>query len=349
MTNTGSRAGWCRRRTINTILELQDVTKVFQLGSILSRTRITAVDRVNLEVGSAEIFGLAGESGCGKTTLARMILGFEEPTSGEIIHRGKDGEAVSGKKVWRTAGVQSIFQNPFETFNPLRQVERYFFETVENYELATTKAEALDRISSALEAVGLDYEGIAGRYPSEFSGGQLQRVSIARSLLTEPSLLIADEPVSMVDASIRMSIMNLFRDLTQRFGVSVIYITHDLATAYYVCDRIAIMFRGDIVTLGDVEKVLIEPKHPYVRLLRECIPEPDPKKRWTKKVKLADSEAEEYLRTGCKFAGRCPEATERCRTEVPVGAFVDGVFVKCHDADRFLSGDSPPLAASPKA
>jgi len=300
------------------------------MGSMISRLRITAVDHVSFHVSSAEIFGIAGESGCGKTTLARMILGFEEPTSGEIIYRGRDGRPVVGKKVWRTAGVQAVFQNPFETFNPLRQVERYFFEAVHNFDLATSHAEALARIEKALEAVGLSYEGIASRYPSEFSGGQLQRVSIARSLLTEPSLLIADEPVSMVDASIRMSIMNLFRELTEKFGVSVIYITHDLATAYYVCDRIAIMFRGDIVAMGDVEKVLMEPKHPYIELLRECIPEPDPSKRWTTKVELSESEQEEYLRVGCKFAGRCPDAVEICRTEVPEDTIVDGVLVKCH-------------------
>jgi len=300
------------------------------MGSILSRLRITAVDGVSFDVGSSEIFGLAGESGCGKTTLSRMILGFEEPSSGAIIHRGKDGEPISGKKVWRTAGVQAVFQNPFETFNPLRQVERSFFEAVRNYGLAGSKTEALERINSALEAVGMDYEGIAGRYPSEFSGGQLQRVSIARSLLTEPTLLIADEPVSMVDASIRMSIMNLFRELTQRFGVSVIYITHDLATAYYVCDRIAVMFRGNLVTMGDVENVLVEPKHPYVQLLRSSIPGTNPRKRWTTKVQLSDSEQEEYLRAGCKFAGRCPDVMEICRSEVPADITVDGMLIKCH-------------------
>jgi len=302
---------------------------VFHMGSMISRLRITAVDRVSLHVGSAEIFGLAGESGCGKTTIARMILGFEEPTSGKIIYRGKDGNPVAGKKVWRTAGVQAVFQNPFETFNPLRQVERYFFETVHNFHLARSHTEALARIDKALEAVGLNYKEIAGRYPAEFSGGQLQRVSIARSLLTEPSLLIADEPVSMVDASIRMSIMNLFRELIERFGVSVIYITHDLATAYYVCDRIAIMFRGNIVAMGDVEKVLMEPKHPYVELLRESIPETDPRKRWTTKVELSESEQEEYLRVGCKFAGRCPHVMERCKREAPKDVCVDDVLVKC--------------------
>lgn len=300
------------------------------MGSLLSRLRITAVDRVSFDVGAAEIFGLAGESGCGKTTLSRMILGFEEPSSGAIIHKGKDGEPVSGKKVWRTAGVQAIFQNPFETFNPLRQVEQSFFEAVNNYKLAESKAEALERVNSALETVGMDYKGITGRYPAEFSGGQLQRISIARSLLTEPSLLIADEPVSMVDASIRMSIMNLFRELTQKFGVSVLYITHDLATAYYVCDRIAIMFRGNLVTMGDVDKVLVEPKHPYVQLLRSSIPGTNPRKRWTTKVKLSDSEQEEYLRTGCKFAGRCPDVMEICRRVNPAEIIVDDTLVRCH-------------------
>lgn len=311
------------------ILELQDITKVFQVGSMFSRTRITAVDNVSLHVDSAEIFGFAGESGCGKTTIARMILGFEEPTSGKISYRGKDGKVIAGKKVWRTAGVQAIFQNPFETFNPLRQVERYFFETLHNYDLARSRKEALARIDRALEAVGLNYKEIASRYPCEFSGGQLQRVSIARTLLTEPSLLIADEPVSMVDSSLRMSIMNLFRELKERRGLSIIYITHDLATAYYVCDRIAVMFRGNIVTIGDVEKVLIEPKHPYIELLIRSIPKADPRKRWTTKLKLSESEQEEYLRVGCKFAGRCPKVMERCKREVPNDVSVNDVLVKC--------------------
>src|SRR5450759_896151 len=300
------------------------------MGSMFSRLRITAVDRVSLRVGAGEIFGLAGESGCGKSTLARMILGFEEPTSGTIIHRGKDGQAIVGRKVWRKAGVQAVFQNPFETFNPLRQVERYFFEAVDNFQLADNKKEAKERIDATLQLVGLDYDAIAGRYPSEFSGGQLQRVSIARSLLNEPALLIADEPVSMVDASIRMSIMNLFRELVDRLGLSVVYITHDLATAYYVCDRIAVMFRGSIVTTGEVEKVLMQPKHPYVTLLRECIPDTDPKKRWRTKIQLAESDTEEYGRTGCKFAGRCPQVMDICRREMPLDIDINGEQVKCH-------------------
>jgi len=314
---------------LNKILELQDITKVFRMGSMVSTLRITAVDRVSLHVGAAEIFGLAGESGCGKTTLARMILSFEEPTSGKIIYSGKDGKAAAGKKVWRTAKVQAVFQNPFETFNPLRQVERYFFETVDNFHLASSRIEAEARIDKALETVGLNYKEIAGRYPSEFSGGQLQRISIGKALLSGPSLLVADEPVSMVDSSLRMSICNLLRELKEGLGVSIIYITHDLATAYYMCDRIAIMFRGNLVEMGDVEKVLMEPKHPYTKLLRESIPEADPRKRWTTKMELLETEQEEYLRVGCKFAGRCPQVMERCKGEAPKAVSVDDVLVEC--------------------
>ena len=306
------------------------MSKVFHMGNMFSRLKITAVEHVSCHVGAGEIFGLAGESGCGKSTLARMILGFEEPTAGAIVHRGKDGQPIAGKQVWRTAGVQAVFQNPFETFNPLRQVECYFFEAVHNYRLAGSQAEAVARIDRALQTVGLNYEAIAGRYPAEFSGGQLQRVSIARSLLSEPALLIADEPVSMVDASLRMSIMNLFRELVDRLGLGVVYITHDLATAYYVCDRIAIMFRGNIVAMGDVENVLMKPKHPYVSLLRECIPDTDPKNRWTTKIQLAESDVEEYVRTGCKFAGRCPQVMEICKSQAPEDIDVGGALTKCH-------------------
>jgi peptide/nickel transport system ATP-binding protein len=310
------------------VLEIDQLTKVFSFGSVLSRIKLTAVDRVSFHIRPAEIFALAGESGCGKSTTARMIMGFERPTAGVIIHNGE--EVAHNEKVWFTRGTQGIFQDPFSTFNPLRTVDRYFFETVRNYRLAKSKAEAIKRIDAKLRAVGLSYEEFAGKYPCEFSGGQLQRVSIARALLTDPTLLIADEPVSMVDASLRMSIVNLFKRLRDDLGVSVLYITHDLATAYYVSDRIAIMFRGNIVEMGPVEQVLIEPKHSYTRLLRESIPEADPEQSWDYTVKLSELEHEEYLRKGCKFAGRCPEARELCKREAPADIYVEDVLVKCH-------------------
>jgi peptide/nickel transport system ATP-binding protein len=312
------------------LIEVDQLTKVFTLGSVISRIRITATDHVSFYIKPAEIFALAGESGCGKTTAARMILGFEEPTSGTILHEGRAVEFAKSTKGRGAQGIQAIFQDPFKTFNPLRTVDRYFFETIQNYKLASSDGEAIKRISDKLNAVGLSYEEFAGKYPSEFSGGQLQRISIARALLTNPTLLIADEPVSMVDASLRMSIVNLFKSLRDDFGVSVLYITHDLATAYYVSDRIAIMFRGNIVEMGPVERVLMDPKHPYTKLLRESIPEADPKRRWSGTVKLSDAEYEEYLRQGCRFAGRCPQVMERCRREVPMEVHVDQVLVKCH-------------------
>lgn len=319
------------------LLEVDRLTKVFTLGSIVSRVRITAVEDVSFYIKPAEIFALAGESGCGKSTTARMILGFEQPTSGRILHQGKSEERAKNEKVWFTQGIQAITQDPFGTFNPLRTVDRYFFETIRHFKLADSQTEAIKLIDKKLHAVGLTYAEVRRRYPSEFSGGQLQRISIARALLTEPILMIADEPVSMVDASLRMSIVNLFKDLKDEFGLSVLYITHDLATAYYVSDRIAIMFRGNIVEMGPVEQVLMDPKHPYTRLLKESIPDIDPRQRWESAVTLTDTEQDEYLRKGCKFAGRCPHVMDICRTVNPQDVRLEDVLVKCH----LYSGDSP--------
>jgi len=314
------------------LLEVNLLKKEYTLGSLIARIKLTAVDNISFYIKPAEIFTLAGESGCGKTTSAKIILGFEEQTSGAVIHKGKP--KTRKERAWITEGVQAIFQDPFTTFNPLRTVDRYFFETVQNFKLARTNPEAIALIDRKLKLVGLSYEEFAGKYPNEYSGGQLQRISIARALLTDPTLLIADEPVSMVDASLRMSIVNLFKKLRDEFGVSVLYITHDLATAYYVSDRIAIMFRGNIVEMGPVEQVLMAPRHPYTKLLRESIPEIDPKKRWHDTVSLTELEHDEYLRNGCKFAGRCPVVMEMCKSVVPRDLVVDDVLVKCHKYDE---------------
>lgn len=314
------------------LLEVNQLTKEYNQGSILARVKITAADHISFYIKPAEIFTLAGESGCGKTTTAKIVLGFEEATSGTVAHQGKVQNR--NEKVWNTENVQAIFQDPFSTFNPLRTVDRYFFETVSNYKLASNQKEAIELIDEKLRAVGLTYLEFAGKYPNEFSGGQLQRISIARALVTNPKLIIADEPVSMVDASLRMSIVNLFKKLRDELGVSILYITHDLATAYYVSDRIAIMFRGNIIEMGTVEQVLMNPRHPYTRLLRDSIPQADPKKRWKDTVNLMELEQEEYLRIGCRFAGRCPQVMERCKTQVPADIIVDNVLVRCHLYDE---------------
>ncbi len=312
------------------LLEVRNLSKIYHIGSIFSRIKIVAVDKVSFEIKEAEIFTLAGESGCGKTTTAKIILGFEEPTSGEIHYRGRRVDNLNHKdRRELLRQIQAVFQNPFSTFNPLRKVDSYFYDTIFNLGLADTREKAVEIIKEKLAAVGIAFEEFSEKYPSEFSGGQLQRISIARALLSNPSLLVADEPVSMVDASLRMSIVNLFKDLKEKYGVSVLYITHDLTTAYYVSDRVAIMFRGNIVEIGPAEKVLTSPKHPYTQLLRDSVPEADPKKRWKEVVKLADVEHEEYLRQGCKFAGRCPKVMDVCKKEVPPYFDVDGVKVMC--------------------
>ncbi|MCX7846357.1 MAG: dipeptide/oligopeptide/nickel ABC transporter ATP-binding protein, partial [Dictyoglomaceae bacterium] len=215
----------------NYILKIENLTKIFTLGNIFSRIKIVAVNNVSFEIKEGEVFTLAGESGSGKTTVARIILGFHEPTSGRIIYKGKDITNLNkeNRNFFRSE-VQAIFQNPFETFNPLRKVSSYLYETLENFKI--TKDNMDEVVENALRSVGLSREEVVDKYPSEFSGGQLQRISVARALITKPSLLIADEPVSMIDASLRMSIVNLFKDLKEKSNVSVIYITHDLATAY---------------------------------------------------------------------------------------------------------------------
>lgn len=311
-------------------LRVERLTKVFRVGSIFSREKFLAVEGVSFEINPAEVFTLAGESGCGKTTVAKLIFGFLQPNAGNIYHKNEVAGIKKQQKMEFLNDVQAIYQDPFETFNPLRKASNYLYETAINFGVAEDQKHATKIVRETLEAVGLHLEEVKGKYPGEFSGGQLQRMSVARALITNPSLLIADEPVSMVDASLRMSIVNLFKELKDRYKISILYITHDLATAYYVSDRIAIMIRGNIVEIGPIESVLMDPKHPYTTLLKESIPQPDPKERWTKRVNLRTLEKEEYQMEGCKFAGRCPHVMGVCRKSPPDGISVDGRTVKCY-------------------
>lgn len=321
-------------KTQDKLLFVKDLTKIFTIGGLLFKTKIYAVNNVSFEIEAEkpEIFTLAGESGSGKSTLARMLLGLIKPTSGAIYYKGKEISKInSGKEwFWFTKEVQPIFQNPYETFNPLIKVETYLYDTALNYKVILSKEEVDSLLKERLKAVGLSLEEIKNRYPHELSGGQLQRLSIARALMTNPSLLIADEPVSMIDASLRMSIVNLLKELKDKFGVNVIYITHDLATAYYISDRIAIMLRGNIVELGPVEKVLGNPLHPYTKILQKSILEPTLKSHWEEEIKLSTMEEKEFTMRGCKFAGRCPEVKDICINKEPQEFLGDERIVKCH-------------------
>ncbi len=317
------------------LLDVQHVTVEFHTGGLLSGTRLLAVNDVSFALDSRrpEIFTLAGESGSGKTTLARLLLHDLEPTRGQVLFEGRDLRTIKGRREQMAfmKKVQPVFQNPFETFSPLRRVEEYLFDTARNFRGVRRRRDAAPIVDEALRQVGLSLEEVSRRYPHELSGGQIQRISVARALIPQPRLILADEPVSMVDASLRMSIVNLFRKLRDEQQVSVVYITHDLATAYYISDRIAIMLRGRIVEIGPVEAVLDRPLHPYTQLLKESVPKPRPQERgvWTKHIDLGTMEVKEYGRVGCKFAGRCPHVMDICRRADPPDIAVEGRTVKC--------------------
>ena len=260
---------------MSSLLDIRNVSKRFTMGGLFGRKVVNAVVDADfsLSAENPEIFTIIGESGSGKTTLARMILGLEDPSEGEILFRGQkvDRHAGRAKRLEFMSHVQPVFQNPFEAFNPLKKIERYLESTARRF-LQTKDKAAIDRaMDEALQKVGLSLKEVRGRFPHEMSGGQLQRCAIARALIPNPPLLIADEPVSMVDASLRMSIVNLLKSLRDDLGVSVIYITHDLATAYYISNRLIIMQRGRIVEMGDARTVLDNPEHPYSRLLKASV------------------------------------------------------------------------------
>ncbi|MFL5189016.1 MAG: ABC transporter ATP-binding protein [Microvirga sp.] len=257
------------------LLDVENVNKIFTRGGLVSRRVNHAVNDVSFSLAAdkPEVFTIIGESGSGKTTLAGMILNSVAPTSGRIMFRGRDLRDVRSRRARLAfmSHVQAIFQNPFDAFNPLKRVDRYLFSAARRFTECRTTEAAAERADESLRKVGLSLAEIRGRYPHEMSGGQLQRVAIARALVSNPSLIVADEPVSMIDASLRMTVINLFKKLRDEIGVSIIYITHDLATAYYISDRLIIMQKGKVVEGGDARTVLAAPQHPYSIKLRQAV------------------------------------------------------------------------------
>lgn len=318
---------------MKTILKTEHLNKVYRLGSLVNRIQINALDDVNLEVQSDEpvIISLVGESGSGKTTLAKVVLRLVEPSSGRAVvyDRLVAGAGKKPNKREFLSTVQPIFQNPFEAFSSYRTVDTYLEKTavlVNNL----SRDQVADALHEALNSVGLKYADVKGKYPNQFSGGELQRVSIAHALIPRPNIIIADEPVSMVDASLRMNIINLFLSLKQEYNTSFLYITHDLATAYYVSDYIAVMYRGTIVEFGKARAVLTSPEHPYTRLLLDSLPTRT--RKWDQtRIALSDIETKEYRFEGCRFRNRCPLAQEICKQQRPLPVHKeDGREVYCH-------------------
>ncbi|GLV54127.1 ABC transporter ATP-binding protein [Dictyobacter sp. S3.2.2.5] len=260
---------------MKTILKTEHLNKTYRLGSFPRNVDIQALKDVNITIESDEpvIVSVVGESGSGKTTLAKVILRLVEPTAGKAIIYDQPiaGEGAKPARADFLSMVQPIFQNPFEAFSRYRTIDSYLYETATRVK-RLNKARAIEAMEEVLSSVGLEYKDVRGKYPNQFSGGELQRISVARALIPNPNILVADEPVSMIDASRRMIIINLFRSLKQEYQTSILYITHDLATAYYISDYIVVMNKGSIVEFGKARQVLSDPQHAYTRLLLSSIP-----------------------------------------------------------------------------
>jgi len=262
------------------------------------------------------ITAVVGESGSGKTTLARLLLGLVLPTSGRVLYRGDDLRRLgSAQRMAFRRDVQAIFQDPYEVYNPFYRVDHVLTTPVRKFRLADGRAQSRAMIEAALRTVGLRPEEILGRFPHQLSGGQRQRIMVARALLLRPKLIVADEPVSMVDASLRATILGSLRTLHEELGISIVYITHDLATAYQVSDNILVMYRAGVVEAGAVEGIVTRPEHPYTRLLIASIPKVSTERSWMSEADPALPGA--TAAAGCTFMERCPVATAECAAAAP--------------------------------
>ena len=315
------------------IVHGESITKIFESRKLFKTHRTIAVEDFDFTITEEkpEIMSIAGESGSGKTTAARLILGFIKPTRGTVYFRGKSiwGLNRSERKEYRRT-VQAVFQDPYASFNTMHQVDHYIRFSLKSFGLAKNKEEIDSMAREGLEEVGLKYDSIAGKYPHQLSGGERQRVMVARAFALKPRLIIADEPVSMLDASIRANVLNIIKDLKERWKISFMYITHDLSTAYYISDRIKIMYKGRVVESGPARRVLTEPLHPYTKLLIESIPKPDPEKRWKgAQVASITESGEQHITKGCRFYPRCSQRMEKCNAEIPRARNVEGRQVEC--------------------
>ena len=316
------------------LIEVQNLTKVFSTG-FLKKKLIKAVDDVSLKIprNIPTTTTQAGESGSGKSTIARLLLMLIPPTSGKIIFDNKNVRDMSRKeRMTYRKDVQAIFQDPYQTYNPFYKVDRMLEKPVKKFKIATSKKEKQKLISETLERVGLKPDEILGKFPHQLSGGERQRVMLARAFLLNPRIIVADEPVSMVDASLRANILNDMARIKKDFKVSFLYITHDLSTAYTISDNIIILYRGSIVEMGDVTKVIKNPMHPYLQKLVSSVPVPDPDRRWIEKVGVRTEEITYTTeKKGCKYYDMCIRKREKCLHETPKMVTVEeGHQVTCN-------------------
>jgi peptide/nickel transport system ATP-binding protein len=319
------------------LLRTEGLTRHFRVGKMTSRQTLHAVDDVDLTIGRSQIVALVGESGSGKSTFARMLALVYKPTRGEIWFEGKPLSRLRGRssRLAYSGDVPMVFQDPYSSLNPAYRISHGIARGLKLHRGDLSAAERRTELNRVLEAVGLvPVSDTRQRYPHELSGGQRQRIGFAQALALKPKLIVADEPVSMLDVSIRVGILNLMSELREHEGVSFLYITHDVASARYLADRVIVMYAGHLVEEGPTDDVLHQPKHPYTQLLLSAVPDP------RAELGLADAgdigEPPKVIdpKPGCRFRTRCPLAISRCESETPLlRELGDARRVACHVAD----------------
>ena len=315
------------------LLEVRNLRKLFPgKSSFMKKDKawIKAVDGVSFKLDAKETLGVVGESGCGKSTMGRSVLRLIEPTEGEILYKGKDFTKASGQELRKMrADMQIIFQDPYASLNPRMTVGEIIAEPLNIQKRYKTKEETRAHVLKVMEVVGLNTK-YYNRYPHEFSGGQRQRISIARALSVQPEFVVCDEPISALDVSLQAQIVQMLQDLQEKYGLTYLFISHQLQVVQKICDEIGVLYLGNLMEIADADKLYSNPLHPYTKMLISSIPIPDPRVKTLDQI-VTDTGVQSRSIGGCRFHNRCPWCEERCRQETPALRQVEpGHMVACH-------------------